>query len=161
MKVPFDGLLKSIILHVQAPPPPPPQLHFKRWWVGPHTLNTAPRVLKLQYCCSCRTIILQCLNQKRCPRIHFVAFRLSVHTNTLRVSFENASIWRRFWSESKRKRIHIVLLADGRKGSKADQNEISQACVCSLAQRLQLTSQRAILTFWNVLVETVESTSKR
>ena len=119
MKAPFDGLLNSITLHVQAPHPPPPQLHFKRWWVGPYTLNTAPRVLKLQYCCSCRTIILQCLDRKRCPRIHFVAFRLfSVHTNTLTVSFENASIWRRFWSESKRKRIHIVLLPKVEKGRK-------------------------------------------
>ena len=160
MKAPFDGLLKSIILHVQAPPPPPPTTLQKMVGRPPHFEHCSASP-ELQYCCSCRTIILQCLNQKRCPRIHFVAFRLSVHTNTLRVSFENASIWRRFWSESKRKRIHIVLLADGRKGSKADQNEISQACVCSLAQRLQLTSQRAILTFWNVLVETVESTSKR
>ena len=65
-------------------------------------------------------------------------------------------------SGSKQERIHIVISADGQKWSKTHQNKnIPSACVCSVClPRVQLTSQRAILSFSNVLVWKVENASK-
>ena len=57
---------------------------------------------------------------------------------------------------SKRKRIHIVLVGP----SKTLTETIAGPCVCTMHMGVQLTSQRAILSFSNILVWTVENESK-
>ena len=57
---------------------------------------------------------------------------------------------------SKRKRIHIVLVGP----SKTLTETIAGPCVCSMHIAVHLTSQRAILSFSNILVWTVENESK-
>ena len=60
----------------------------------------------------------------------FDAFRPSVHTTTMSVFIENASIWKRSWSGSKRKHVHIVLVWTVENASKWKQwPKISQARV--------------------------------
>ena len=108
-----------------------------------------------------------------CPFNHKLKFEnayismrlgLSFHTNTLSVFIENASIRKRSWEWIKTKTHTYSVIVDGRKRIKIKTTTENIACACVNlyhVDRVQLTSQRAILSFSNTLVWTVKNASKR
>ena len=94
-----------------------------------------------------------------------ISMRLGLPSTPIRSAFSSKT--HRFENAleggSKRKRIHILLLWTVENASiKTMTENIAGACEkLEHAHRVQLTSQRAILSFSNILVWTVKNASKR
>ena len=95
----------------------------------------------------------------------YISMRLGLPSTPIRLAFiEKASIWKRSWECIKTKTRTYSVIVDGRKRIKikTKTENIAGACVnLSHAHSVQLTSQRAILSFSNILVWTVKNASKR
>ena len=94
-------------------------------------------------------------------RVHFDAFRPSAHTYTPSIFIKKRIDLKTLLKVDQNENAHVSY-SSGQSNKKNMMTEnITGACVLQHARRVQLTSQRAILSFSNVLVWTVDNVSKR